>query len=122
MQDRHELDHALASRQAVAKLLRRREGGRAGRQDFQARKRVRSDLQQAARIGKLLDLVQQHVRLPHRSEKGFRTAQSFRYARRVVIQKIGVGQALCQHRFANPLRQLSIPEVRIRCAVVVESG
>jgi hypothetical protein len=104
VQHRHELDHALAARETVAKLLGGCEGGRADGQNLQLGKPIRPDLQQAARIGKLVDFIKHHEPLFHRPKKAFRIAQTFRHARQVAVQELRVGQALRQHGLADPSR------------------
>jgi hypothetical protein len=55
---RQEVDDALSTRQAVAKLAGGGQGGRAGRQQSKARKLVSRNFQDPARIRKLMDLVE----------------------------------------------------------------
>jgi hypothetical protein len=108
------------SREAIAKLLGGRQCGRAGGQNLQLGELIRPDLQQAAGIGKLVDFIEHHHPLLHGSEKAFRVEQPFRHAWQITVQKLCLGQALCQDRLADPSRagQPALEDLRLTAAVL----
>jgi len=85
-QDRQQVHLPLATRQGVTEQPARREGRRAGGQDPQPGELVRADLEEARRIGQLMDLVEDDDRLADIPIEQHRVAGHGRHRGQVAVQ------------------------------------
>ena len=102
-EDRTEVDGLLAAGQRVAEPPRGREGGGTGGEEAQGRELVRRDLEDEARVGEPLDLVEhQHGVRILRGEKGLRVLEGALHRRQVAVQEAGLGEHPGERGLSRP--------------------
>lgn len=89
---RNQVDVALPAGEAVPEFASRRQSGRSRGEDLEPRKCVCADLQQAARIGQLVDLIEDQSGSGHRAIERLGIGKELLDGGKVAIQVEGICQ------------------------------
>jgi hypothetical protein len=89
---RNQVEVALPAGKAVPEFASRRQSGRSRGEDFEPRKCVCADLQQAARIGQLVDLIQDQSGSGDRAIERLGIGKELLDGGKVAIQVLAIDQ------------------------------